>query len=562
MSMDTGETPGTVPGACDKRMGTMKHFRRIVKSYLRRNLFSFTGSIFLCVFAALLAMLPAKLIQLIIDDGFLKKDMPMLIKLILALAFTYLFKYAFTYFSNKLLIYLGNGLLKEVKAGIYDQLMTMDLSFYTGNDVGYINARVEEVSAIDALFSTQSLSLVSALLEFIFALVILLSLSWKILLMLLIPVPILIFAVVLVSGKLNKQVKEALNHSAEYAGKVQDTLRGMETVKSQGLEDVEKEKIDNYNRTALDSQKKQSNTINGFSVGMGSVSSILTVIIYLIGGIYFIKGEVTMGSFVALSNYAGKLYAPILSYAGTAVILQPAITALKRVSDFFFSDSKHPAAGVKKNLGSIQQIEYSNIAFSYSDQTDLIHGFNMRIGKGERVQLVGRNGSGKSTLIRMLLQLVKPNEGTVSINGVSLDDIEHSSLISCVSYVSQHSYVFNESVEKNIFYGVEAPHADSRYRQIIEGLGLDTVIDRLASEGDERIGENGSRLSGGEIQKICIARALLLNRDMFIFDEATSNLDADAIAYLIDTVKASDATWLIVDHQNDFGDLGFRKVFI
>ena len=98
--MDTGETPGTVPGACDKRMGTMKHFRRIVKSYLRRNLFSFTGSIFLCVFAALLAMLPAKLIQLIIDDGFLKKDMPMLIKLILSLAFTYLFKYAFTYFSN------------------------------------------------------------------------------------------------------------------------------------------------------------------------------------------------------------------------------------------------------------------------------------------------------------------------------------------------------------------------------------------------------------------------------------------------------------------------------
>lgn len=234
----------------------MKHFRWIVKSYMQRNLFSFIGSMLLCIFAAVLAMLPAKLIQMVIDDGFLKRDMSMLIKLVLALAFAYLSKSAFTFFSNKLLIALGNGMLKEVKAGIYNQLMTMDLSFYTGNDIGYINARVEEVSAIDALFSTQSLSLVSALLEFIFALVILFSFSWKILLMLMLPVPLLVFIVVVVSSKLNKQVKDALNDSAEYAGKVHDTLRGMETVKSQGLEDVEKEKIDNYNRVALDSQKK------------------------------------------------------------------------------------------------------------------------------------------------------------------------------------------------------------------------------------------------------------------------------------------------------------------
>ena len=540
----------------------MKHFRWIVKSYMQRNLFSFIGSMLLCIFAAVLAMLPAKLIQMVIDDGFLKRDMSMLIKLVLALAFAYLSKSAFTFFSNKLLIALGNGMLKEVKAGIYNQLMTMDLSFYTGNDIGYINARVEEVSAIDALFSTQSLSLVSALLEFIFALVILFSFSWKILLMLMLPVPLLVFIVVVVSSKLNKQVKDALNDSAEYAGKVHDTLRGMETVKSQGLEDVEKEKIDNYNRVALDSQKKQSNTINGFSVGIGSIGSILTVIIYLIGGIYYIKGELTMGSFVALSTYAGKLYAPILTYASTAVILQPAITALKRVSAFFFDNSKVQTMDAKKSLSTIQRIEYRNITFSYSDQTDLVNGFDMQINKGEKVQLIGRNGSGKSTLIRMLLQLIKPNDGTVSINDIALDNIEHCSLINCISYVSQHSYVFNESVEKNIFYGVEAPQADSRYSHIIEGLGLDTVIARLSSEGDERIGENGCRLSGGEIQKICIARALMLNRDLFIFDEATSNLDAAAIAYLMDTISASSATWLIVDHQNDFGNLDFRKVFI
>ena len=502
-------------------------------------------------------MLPAKILQLVIDEGFLKENVRALLIYIGLLFLTYISKSIFTYTSNRQLIEIGNDILKRIKSEIYARLMSMDLTFYSKNDIGYINARVEEINSIDIIFSSQTLVLCSSLIEFILALVILYSLNWKVLIVLSIPIPILILVSYYISKKINTQIKKTLESSAEYHGKIQDTIRGMETVKSQGLEEKESEKVDEMNKTALDNQKKQSHTINSFSVGMSSVGSIINVLIYLIGGLFFIYNDLTMGSFIAISTYAMKLYSPILNYASMSVLIQPAFLALKRVSEFFFNEKQRCEEEVL--IDKIESIEFDNLYFSYPDSEEIFNGLNLRIDKGDKIHLTGPNGSGKSTLIRLLLKLIEPTDGNISINGLDLSTINKSSLISNVSYVAQRNYVFNDSIENNIKYGIENPDA-TLYELIIRGLNLTDVIDRLNSEGNDKIGENGARLSGGEIQKICIARALLLNKEFIIFDEALTNLDNDSFLFIMDIIKDSSATWIVIDHKNKFDKYGFKQI--
>ena len=255
----------------------MKQFWTIVKDYMRRQKRLFVVSLVLYLITALLAMLPAKILQLTIDVGFMRSDVQALVLCIVALLLTHAIKSLLTYLSNKGMISFGNGLLKRVKSVIYDCLMEKDLSFYSENEIGYINARVEEIDSIDTLFSSTSLSVLSAVLEFVFASIILFSINWKVLLVLCIPIPALILISVSAAKKMAKQIKESLDSNAEYAGKIQDSLRGMETVKSQGLEEYEniKSELEEANAVFYSNDEELHNTAIDLGSKMAASSSFI-----------------------------------------------------------------------------------------------------------------------------------------------------------------------------------------------------------------------------------------------------------------------------------------------
>ncbi|ANW99894.1 lipid A export ATP-binding/permease MsbA [Thermoclostridium stercorarium subsp. thermolacticum DSM 2910] len=538
----------------------MRQLYQIIKNFVVKHFIHILSAFILFISASLLTMVPAKLLQLIIDKGFIAKNMKALLFWIGMLALSYLIKFVCTYYSNKNLINLGNSLLKEIKSAIYNRLMSIDMSFYTKNEVGYINSRMEEISTIDILFSNQMLGLASSVFEFIFALFILLFLNWEFLIIMLLPVPLLIWATYIISKNITVKVQASLNSAADYSGKIHETLRGMETIKSLGLEESENKKINRYNEKALGNYRTQSQAFNKFSVGMNWISTMLTVIIYLVGGIFYINGKLSMGSFIAISSYVGRLYSPVFQYTTVSVIIQPAFLSLKRVAEFFFGELEgvlETFAG--KTIDEIENITFKDVTFSYSQSAKVFDKFNFSIHKGDKIQITGENGSGKSTLIRLLLKLYTPDSGTITVNGIDLKEIDRTNLISHISYVPQKSYVFNNTIHANITYGLK--EYDQKYLdELIKGFGLDSVENRLKKEGDGYIGENGSRLSGGEIQKICLVRALLARRKFYILDEATSNLDEESFNYLLNIIKSSDDTWLVIDHKTDFSTIGFHKV--
>lgn len=538
----------------------MDEIKDCIRRYFKQHFKSWVLSIILFMLTALLAMLPAKLLQLIIDEAFLKYNISILLKLCFILAVVHIAKAVSTYISNKYLIELGNGLLKQIKSRIYSKLYTMDMKFYTKSEVGYINSRIEEINSIDALFSNQTLVLFSSMLEFIFALVILFSINTKVLAVLSIPIPFLIILVIRTSRLLSQCIQDSMDSTAEYSGKLNESLHGIENVKSQGYEEIENEKINTLNDSALGNQKKQSDMINIFSSSMGTVGSLITLIVYLIGGIFFIRRDLTMGSFFAVSSYAGKLYSPILSYASISIILQPAYLSLKRVVNFFFDNQREKQDIGTEEIDDITSIEFKDVHFSYDEIHDLYpDGISLQVEKGERLHIIGKNGTGKSTIFRLLLKLYNPQSGTIIINGIHLKKITRKSIVQNISYVSQKGFVFNDSLISNITYGMRE-YDRERLDYIMRKLNLNELNERLNREYGGMIGEMGSHLSGGEIQKIALARAMLLNRSVYLLDEATSHLDSNSIAFLLDYINHSNAIWIVIDHQTNLSEYGFKKV--
>lgn len=192
--------------------------------------------------------------------------------------------------------------------------------------------------------------------------------------------------------------------------------------------------------------------------------------------------------------------------------------------------------------------------FNYQLNLLIIRDFSMSICRGEKVFLKGKNGCGKSTLFRLLLRLYPVKSGKIYLNGCAINDITRDSILKNIKYVAQKSFLFNDSIQNNILYGLE-DYDKQKYDELIEAFSLKQLIDRIDKESNGLIGENGCNLSGGEIQKLVLCRTFIQNPKCIILDEATSNLDSKSRKIVKEYIQNSYATILIVDHTEEFRDV-------
>lgn len=527
---------------------------QIILRYVKQNVVKVLTTVVVFVLGSVLSLIPAKITQLIIDLGFMNKNLKIIILLSLSLLLIYFVKVVTEFLSNKIFINLSSGMMKCLKDEIYNRILALDMSFFSKNEVGYINSRIGEINQIDILFSSQTLNLVSSGVQFVFSITILASINWKFLIIMMIPIPFFFLIMRKTTKLIRGQIKESLDDSAKYAGKINESISGMENIKTQSLEKKEKEKISSYNKKMIDTAKKQSNTFNGFNGSISFLSFFLNVLTYIVGGIFFVKGELTLGGFMAVSAYIGKVYSPVFTYSSMMIVLQPAFIALKRVSNFFFSEEKSEKETDNINITSIDCIYFDNVCFGYGQDEVIINNFNLKICKGDKVLLKGKNGSGKSTLFRLLLRLYKVKSGCIFINGYNINYITKDSILKNIKYVAQKSFLFNESVKNNIIYGIEK-YDEEKYEEFIKSFGLNPLIERLEAENNGLIGANGCNLSGGEIQKIVLCRTLIQNPECIILDEAASNLDEQSRRVVKKFIENSNATILVVDHTGDFKEV-------
>jgi len=506
---------------------------------------------FVLMMALSLISLPSPLLlRYLVDKVFLAKNIKLLHIILLLLLAIQLIKTKLSFFNTYVFNLMNREIMLSIKKDIFEKILSLPVSFFNDHQSGYMISRIGEVDVMNIFFSSSSIRLIIGFFEILFSLIILLQLSWKLTIISALILPVFYFAGRLNARGLRTTSKERMERTAFLSRHAQEAISGVDTVKMFTAEEKETDKI-YENLKELKKIDIRNSIISSFSSELlGFVGAIggLTVLWY--SGFHIIKGTFSIGTYMAFAAYLANLYTPTFNLAMMGLSFQSAVVALNRITDILKLADEKEVNIRTKNLSKIDKmIEFNNVSFSY-DQKEVLSDISFSINKNEKVLLKGPNGAGKTTIMKLIMGLYKPTRGTINIDNQNINYISLNSLRNRISVVSQDIFLFNETLLNNIAYG----NPQTTMQEIEEAIklsGLSNLVASLAGGLKTVIGESGKKLSGGEKQKVSIARAIIKDSDLIILDEFSSNLDvesASGIKHLL-SGKFKDKMCLIASHE-------------
>lgn len=538
-------------------------FVKFVFNYIKPKIKLFIISFLFLIGLSLISLLPPYVTKLAFDEGIMMKNLSILTKYVLILVVIYILKSTFNYLSSALFTIVSQNTLLEIKKDLTNHIIKLPLEFFSNSESGYIVSRFGEVDSLSPLFSMQSFKLILSIFEFIGAMVIMFLMNVKLTLILVLIIPVFYLITKTFENAFGKLTSQTMEKAATFHGKFQQSVSGVEEIKRMNLEDKETEKINKSNKDYVKSSIKYSILLSVGSEVIILLSSIVSVLLLYIGGKGVLQESLSIGTYMAFAGYFGKLYAPVINWNLSMFTFKPAFVALDRIKDFFLKYPQESETSDKIKINEINMIEMKNVTFSYPDGKEtVLNNFNLKAKRGDKLLLKGPNGSGKSTIIRLILGLYDNYDGEILINSIELKKLSKRSLRSRISIVSQKIFLFNDTIENNI--KITGDVSEEKYETALKKSGLKQFIDNLPLKDKTLVGENGVKLSGGEIQKVAIARALIKSdsSDLFIFDEAAAHLDKETkelIKTFIDT-ELCEKICIIIDHSDYFNDICNRTI--
>jgi len=530
----------------------MKHYRRLLR-FLKPYGVIIIIAILFSLFVSLLSAAQAWLVKPVVDDILIKRDWAMLKVITIAIVAVFLLKDLFIYLYSYLMRYVGASVIADLRELLYDHLILLPLGYFTKNSTGNLISRMtNDIGMLQGV-------LASSIKDFFvegFTMIALIGVAiyrkWDLAILAMIVLP---FAV-LIAVKIGKMVKKASgsvqDRMAELTTTLSETFTGIKMVKAFGMEEFEGKRFNEKNRRYLSIFLKVTRISEIPSPLMEFIGGLGIAFVVFYGGSQVIKGTTSTGTLFSFITAILMLYAPVRRLGQVNINLQQAIGATERVFQILDMRGEVYRGDGLKELPQIKEgIEFRNVSFHYGDRKrHILSDINLKVDAGEIVALIGVSGVGKTTLVNLIPRFYDPTEGVILIDGIDIKEVTLKSLREKIGIVSQETILFNDTIRNNIAYGkigadesliIEAAKTAYAHEFIIEmPEGYDTVI-----------GEKGVRLSGGEKQRIAIARALLRNPPILILDEATSSLDTASELLVQEALKnlMKDRTTFVIAHR-------------
>ncbi len=360
---------------------------------------------------------------------------------------------------------------------------------------------------------------------------------WTIGLAYLLTIPIVGGIIFWIGRRIKAAQTRIVRETADLAGSTTETLRNVELVKSLGLEDQETNRLNTVNDKILGLELAKVRTIRKLSFVQGTtVNTVRSAILLLMLWLIF-NQVISLGEFFSLLFYSFFVFAPLGELGSVSTSYQEARASLEQVEQVLKMrpDQKPEEA---QALGSLTDIEFKDVTFSYdAEGARALQEVDLHVKSGESIAFVGPSGSGKTTLVKLLVGLYRPVSGAISINGISGENIDYESFRKRIGYVSQETQLFAGTIRENLLF-VRPQATDEECLAALHQAQALPIIERGGKGLDTKIGEGGIKISGGERQRLAIARALLRNPELIIFDEATSSLDSITERAISETIKS------------------------
>ncbi|WP_150466540.1 type I secretion system permease/ATPase [Francisella sp. SYW-9] len=429
--------------------------------------------------------------------------------------------YLFSHTTSRVDVVLGSKL--------FSHLMKLPLSYFETRQVGQNVARVKELDSIRSFITSTALTLVIDLsFTFIFIAVLFLY-SWQLTLIVLGTIPIYFILSVFITPIFKHRLDKVFSTGAKNQSFLTESITGIQTVKASAIEPQMQRKWEDNLTEYVKASFRSQNLGNVAGNIAELVSKLTTIAIIFIGAHMVIEGKLTVGQLIAFNMLAARVTQPILKLVNLWQEFQQAGVSLKRLGDILNSPTESASKASKSALPTFEgNVSFKDVKFRYTaDSKPILNGVSLDVKAGQSVGIVGRSGSGKSTLTKLIQRLYQPESGKVLVDGADLTTIDTVWLRQNIGVVLQESFMFNRSIRENIALtnpsaSMESVVAAAKY------AGAHEFILELKDGYDTVIEEGGSNFSGGQKQRLSIARSLMNNPKILIFDEATSALDYES----------------------------------
>jgi ATP-binding cassette subfamily B protein len=525
--------------------GTIKRIFKFALPY-RTNIFVFLATVI--VDAALVVATPLLLKQLI-DDGVIPKNGEVVTRLAIFVGLLAIADAGFNmlgrYFSSR----IGEGLIYDLRSLVFAHVQKQSIAFFTRTQTGALISRINsDVMGAQQAFTATLSGVVSNVVSLVLVSVTMLILSWQITIFSLLLLPVFLIPTKWVGRRLQSLTRESFSVNAEMSSTMTErfNVSGAMLVALYGEPDREREYFRSRARRVADIGIKMAMLNRLFFIALTSVAAIATAFAYGIGGHLAINGGVTVGTLLAITALLARLYGPLTALSNVRIDVMTSLVSFERVFEVLdLEPMVKNRDGAKALVTKEPRIEFDNVDFSYPRAEEISLASLESAAKAETVQsgqvlrnlsfvaepgtmtaLVGPSGAGKTTISALLPRLYDVTSGAISIDGHDIRDLTLESLRDSIGVVMQDAHLFHESIAENLRYAKQDATA-AEMQAACEAAQIWNLIESLPNGLDTMVGERGHRLSGGEKQRLAIARLLLKSPAVVILDEATAHLDSE-----------------------------------
>lgn len=544
----------------------MKNYLRLL-SYIRPYTKTILTAIFCIVVAAGSNLYVPWIIKDMIDKVLAEKDMEMLNYISIGIVVVFLIRGIFYFGQSYLVSYVGQRVVIDIRGQLYRKFQRLPLAYYdkhrTGEMMSYIS---NDVAALQNAMVDKLIELITEISIFIGSLGMMFYLDWKLSLLTFAVVPMVGQAMNIFGKKLKKSGTMIQERMADMTAMLQESLSAVRVVKSFVREDHEIKRYDQENERNFEAAMLNIRLMSMLTPTVEFLAALAVTVIVWFGGYEVVEGKITAGALVAFLTYAVNLANPVKRISRAFGTMQQALAAADRV--FAVMDlpemiaDKLDAKPLPKVTG---RVKVDNVSFSYNEEAPAVKNISFEVKPGQMIAFVGPSGAGKSTIANLLPRFYDVTEGSITVEGMDVRDVTLSSLREQIGIVPQETMLFSGTVWENIRYG----RLDATNEEIVEAAkaaNADEFIRQLPNGYDTKLGERGVNISGGQRQRLAIARAILKDPQILILDEATSALDTESekvvqaaldrlmvgrtsfvIAHRLSTILSADRI-LVLDH--------------
>jgi ATP-binding cassette subfamily B protein len=525
--------------------GTVKRIFKFALPY-RTNIIIFLATV--VVDAALVVATPL-LLKRLIDDGVIPKDGAVVTNLAIIVGALAVADAGFNmlgrYFSSR----IGEGLIYDLRSLVFAHVQKQSIAFFTRTQTGALISRINsDVIGAQQAFTATLSGVVSNVVSLVLVGVTMMILSWQITIFSLVLLPLFLIPTKWVGRKLQALTRESFNVNAEMSSTMTErfNVSGAMLVALYGEPDREREYFRSRARRVADIGVKMAMLNRLFFIALTSVAAVATAFAYGIGGHLAINGGVTVGTLLAITALLARLYGPLTALSNVRIDVMTSLVSFERVFEVLdLEPMVKNRDGAKLLVTKEPRIEFKNVSFSYPRAEEISLASLESAAKAETVQsgqvlrnlsfvaepgtmtaLVGPSGAGKTTISALLPRLYDVTDGAIAIDGHDIRDLTLESLRESIGVVMQDAHLFHESIAENLRYAKQDA-TPAEMQAACEAAQIWKLINSLPNGLDTMVGERGHRLSGGEKQRLAIARLLLKSPAVVILDEATAHLDSE-----------------------------------